>query len=299
LTQHVPRRPTPSVPDPGEIADARLRPLFEAIGKRTIVMGVLNVTPDSFSDGGLFADADAAVEHARRMVGDGVDIIDIGGESTRPGSDPVSPEDEIARVAPVIKRISNELDAPISIDTYKSAVAREALDNGACIVNDISGAAFDPEMPALVARRRSPVILMHMRGTPKDMQLNTDYGDVVVEVIGFLRDRITAMKRAGVDERLLMVDPGIGFAKTVSQNLEILRRLDEFAVLGRPVLVGTSRKSTIGKVLGDLSVDQRLEGTAATVAVSIANGADIIRVHDVRKMVMVARMTDAIVRGFE
>ncbi|MCX8052554.1 MAG: dihydropteroate synthase [Armatimonadetes bacterium] len=284
---------TPLVPD---VYDTRLAQMFEAIGKRTLVMGILNVTPDSFSDGGQFINKETAVQHALRMIKDGADIIVVGGESTRPGSDPVPAEEEIARVVPVIEEIANKSKTPISIDTYKAQVARAALDAGASIINDISGASFDPDMPALVAEKHCPAILMHIKGTPKDMQLDPTYRDLMSEVCSFLRGRVQAMVDSGADERMLMVDPGIGFGKTVDHNLEIIRRLRELKSIGRPIVIGTSRKSMIGKVLGDLPVEERLEGTAATVALSIANGADIVRVHDVKEMSRVARMSDAVVR---
>ncbi|MGQ9456136.1 MAG: dihydropteroate synthase [Armatimonadota bacterium] len=277
--------------------DPRIARIFESIGKKTLIMGILNVTPDSFSDGGRFIDPDSAVEHALRMVEEGADIIDVGGESTRPGSDPVPADEELARVIPVVEKISRKTDVAISIDTYKSAVARAALDAGACIVNDISGALFDPEMPALIAQRRCPIILMHIKGTPKTMQENPSYSDLLGEICGFLYERIRTLIDLGAYERLIMIDPGFGFGKNLEHNLEILRRLRELKSIGRPIVIGTSRKSTIGKVLGDLPVEERLEGTAASVAIAIANGADVVRVHDVRAMARVARMTDAIVRN--
>jgi len=288
---------------PEIIQDTRLAQMFDAIGKRTLVMGILNITPDSFSDGGRFIDPKAAVEHAVRMVEDGADIIDVGGESTRPGSEPLTADEEAARVVPVIRELAlvlgRDLESrpvPISIDTYKTQVARAALDAGASIVNDISGGSFDPGMPSVLAERRCPAILMHIKGAPKDMQADPTYDDLLGEVCGFLYERVRALTDAGVDEKMLMIDPGFGFGKTVEHNLELLRRLKELKSIGRPIVIGTSRKSTIGKVLGDLPVQERLEGTAATVALSIANGADIVRVHDVKEMSRVARMTDAVVR---
>ncbi len=288
----------PDVPEPSELRDSRLEGLFEAIGRRTLVMGILNVTPDSFSDGGRYLETAEAVARGTAMVQEGADIIDVGGESTRPGSESVAADEEIARVVPVIQGLRSNVQTPISIDTTKAAVAAAALDAGASIVNDISAASFDAEMPSLIAKRRCPAVLMHIKGTPRDMQEQPAYDDLMSEVFGYLRERMHALVEAGADERLLMVDPGIGFGKAVEHNLELLRRLRELRSLGRPLLVGTSRKSTIGKVLGDLPADQRLEGTSATVAVAIANGADIVRVHDVKEIVRVARMTDAIVRAF-
>ncbi|MHB9035359.1 MAG: dihydropteroate synthase [Armatimonadota bacterium] len=287
---------TPNVPTSEIAMDPRLAAMFSHIGSRTLVMGILNVTPDSFSDGGRFSGTESAVDAALQMVENGADIIDIGGESTRPGSDAVSVAEEIDRVIPVIRMIAEEIKVPISIDTYKSEVAKAALDSGALIVNDISAGTFDSNMPLLLAERRCAAIIMHIKGTPKDMQLSPEYHDLLGEVCGFLRDRVKALVEAGVDERAIIIDPGIGFGKTADHNLELLRRLREFTSTGRPILVGTSRKATIGQVLGGLPADDRLEGTAATVAISIANGADIVRVHDVKEMVRVARMSDAIVR---
>lgn len=286
----------PNLPSPDGFADARVGRIFGAIGTRTLVMGIVNVTPDSFSDGGRFIDPGAAAAHATQMMVDGADIIDVGGQSTRPGSGPISSAEERARIVPVIERLAAESDAVISVDTYQAEVAEAALDAGAAIVNDISGASFDPDMPALIARRDCPAVLMHILGTPKDMQEHPVYTDLVSEVTAFLRTRLQCLAEAGVDERLLLIDPGIGFGKTVEHNIEILRRLAELKSIGRPILVGTSRKSTIGQVLGGLPPEERLEGTAATVALAIAHGADVVRVHDVKEMARVARMTDAIVR---
>lgn len=289
----------PNVPSPSSCADRELARVFEAIGQRTLVMGILNVTPDSFSDGGKFMDPSEAVAHGMEMAAEGADIIDIGGQSTRPGADPTTSAEERARVVPIIEKLAGELDVPISIDTYHSEVAEAALDAGAVIVNDISGATFDSAMPSLIARKGCPAVLMHILGTPKDMQANAAYSDLMGEISAFLRDRLRCLVEAGVDERMMMVDPGIGFGKTVEHNLELLRRLAELKSIGRPILVGTSRKSTIGSVLGGLPPEERLEGTAATVALAIANGADIVRVHDVKEMARVVRMTDAVVRRAE
>jgi len=267
------------------------------LGRRTLIMGILNVTPDSFSDGGLFPEVDTAVGYAERMATEGADIIDIGGESSRPGAGPVPAEVEMDRVLPVIEKLAETIEVPISIDTCKSSVARHALDVGACIVNDISALRSDPDMASVVAEARVPVVLMHMKGTPKDMQLDPRYDSLISEIISFLRARIQAAVDTGISPNQIIIDPGIGFGKTVPHNLEIIRRLREFKSLGKPILIGTSRKSFIGKVLG-LPVDDRLEGTAATVAIAIANGADIVRVHNVKEMARVVRMTDAIVRSY-
>ena len=264
--------------------------------RRTLVMGILNLTPDSFSDGGLFTSVDAAVENAERMVAEGADIIDVGGESSRPGADSVPAEVEMDRVLPVIERLAKAVETPISIDTYKSSVARYALDAGACIINDISALRGDPDMVRIVAEAGVPVVLMHMKGTPRNMQLDPRYDSLISEIISFLKARIQTAVDAGISPDQIIIDPGIGFGKTVVHNLEIIRRLREFKSLGKPILIGTSRKSFIGKVL-DLPVDDRLEGTAATVALAISGGADIIRVHNVKEMVRVARMTDVIVRN--
>lgn len=284
------------LPAPPAHLDQRVASMFEAIGTRTLVMGVLNVTPDSFSDGGDFVEPQAAVEHAIEMIEAGADMIDIGGESTRPGSEPLPAEEEKRRILPVIKELSNALNVPISVDTYKAEVAEAALDSGAVIVNDISAATFDPQMPHVIARMRCPAIIMHIKGVPGSMQANPHYDDLMSEIAHFLRSRVRALVEAGIDERMLIIDPGIGFGKSVEHNLEILRRLRELKSIGRPILLGTSRKSTIGKVLGDLPPSDRIEGTGATVAIGIANGADIVRVHDVKEMARTARMADAIVR---
>ncbi|MEJ5186880.1 MAG: dihydropteroate synthase [Candidatus Geothermincolales bacterium] len=263
------------------------------LDERTLVMGVVNVTPDSFSDGGRFLEAEKAVEHGLRLVEEGADILDIGGESTRPGSDFIPLEEELRRVLPVLEKLVEKTDVPISVDTTKAEVARRALDLGCSMVNDISAGRLDPEMLPLVASRGVPICLMHMKGMPKDMQVDPRYDDVVGEIMGFLRERSEAALRAGVAKENILVDPGIGFGKTLQHNLEILRRLGEFRSLGYPILLGTSRKSFIGMIL-DLPVEERLEGTAASVALGIAAGTDIVRVHDVKEMVRVARVADAI-----
>lgn len=285
----------PFVPQDSAI-DSRLGELFHKIGQRTLIMGILNLTPDSFSDGGRFASADEAIECAIQMASNGADIIDIGGLSTRPGAQEIPASEELNRVLPVVRKLAGVLDIPLSIDTYRAKVAEAALDAGAAIVNDISAASFDPAMPVLLAKKQCPAVLMHILGNPETMQTNPVYSDLMGEIVGMLRSRIAALTDAGVDEKLLIVDPGIGLPKTPDHNLEILRRLGELKSIGRPILVGTSRKATIGKVLGGLPPSDRLEGTAATVALSIANGADIVRVHDVAEMTRVAKMTDAIVR---
>jgi dihydropteroate synthase len=261
---------------------------------KTHVMGVLNVTPDSFTDGGTFFRKDSAIGHALSMIEDGADIIDIGGESTRPGSDPVSCEEETRRTIPVIEEIAKRVHVPLSIDTYKASVAQRALDAGASMVNDISGLRFDPAMGSVVARNSVPVVIMHIKGTPKSMQLNPSYEALIPEIIDYLRGSIQRAVDAGISEDMIVIDPGIGFGKTFEHNLRILNNLGEFALLGKPLLVGPSRKAFLGKILGDAPASERLEGTAAAVAISIMNGAHIVRVHDVKEMVKVARVADAI-----
>jgi dihydropteroate synthase len=265
------------------------------LGERTLVMGVLNVTPDSFSGDGVGTDVHAAVARVREMISGGADIIDVGGESTRPGADPVTEEEEIARVVPVIDSIVRETGTVVSVDTYKSPVARAALDAGAGMINDISGLRFDRQMAAVAAEFQAPVVVMHIQGTPRSMQESPHYHDLIGEIMLYLREGVDLAAEAGVARDQVIIDPGFGFGKTVEHNLTLLRRLREFRSLDQPLMVGTSRKSTIGKVL-DLPVEERVEGTAATVAVAIRNGADVVRVHDVREMARVARMTDAIVR---
>lgn len=264
--------------------------------KKTYIMGILNVTPDSFSDGGLYFSEKKAIEHALKLVEDGADIIDVGGESTRPGSEPVTLEEEIRRTIPVIKAISKEIRVPISIDTYKAEVARHALDAGATMVNDISGLRFDPYMPAVVAEYGVPVVIMHIKGRPKDMQQNPVYDALIPEIMDYLRISIRLAIKFGIKEDRIIIDPGIGFGKTFEHNLEIINNLKEFTLLEMPLAIGVSRKAFIGRILGDLPPQERLEGTAAAVAIAIYNGANIIRVHDVKEMVRVARVVDSIIR---
>ncbi len=267
-------------------------------GVRTLVMGILNVTPDSFSDGGRFLAPDAARRHAEQMAADGADIMDVGGESTRPGAAPLTEEEELRRILPVIEALTASLAVPISVDTYKSGVARKAVEAGAAMVNDISGGTFDPAMLATVAELGVPICLMHLKGTPRDMSQHATYADVVKEVRDWLAARADAALTAGIPRENILLDPGFGFAKTAEHNLELLRRLGELTTLGYPIVAGLSRKSTIGRVLGGLPVEDRVEGTAAAVALSIAYGAAVVRVHDVKQMARVARMTDTVVRGW-
>ena len=263
------------------------------LGARTCIMGILNVTPDSFSDGGKYFDPDQAIRRACQMAEEGADIIDIGAESTRPGSVPVPAEEEIRRILPLVEHLRREVSVPLSIDTYKAQVAEALLDRGVHLINDISGLRFDPAMAGVVARYNAAVALMHIQGTPRDMQKNPSYQHLLPEITAYLRQSIDLAVAAGIRPERIMVDPGLGFGKTLLHNLEIIQKLDEFQSLDKPILFGPSRKSFIGKIL-DLPVEDRLEGTAAVVAAGIMHGAHLVRVHDVRAMVRVARMVDAI-----
>jgi len=256
--------------------------------QRTYVMGIVNVDPDSFSGDGL-PDADAAIDQGKRFAAEGADIIDVGGESTRPGFEPVSADEEMRRVLPVIEILADELSVPVSIDTYKSEVARQAVAAGARMINDVWELKRDPKLAQVAAESSVPLII-------SQNQRDSKFHHFFSELIASLKKSIQVALNAGVEWNNIIIDPGVGFGKTVEQNVEIVRRLAELKALGRPILLGTSRKSFIGHVL-DLPVDQRLEGTSATVAIGIANGADIVRVHDVAQMVRVVRMSDAIVRG--
>lgn len=264
-----------------------------SLGSRTLIMGVVNVTPDSFSDGGLAFSREAAVSLAQRLVEEGADIIDVGGESTRPGSTPVPMEEEIRRVIPVIGELAAKLAVPLSVDTYKAEVARRALAVGASIVNDISGGTFDPDMPDVVAQHRAGVVLMHIKGTPRTMQENPQYGDVVSEVAEFLTGAVERFKKVGVPLESIIVDPGIGFGKRLEHNLQLLRNIARFQGIAAGVLVGPSRKSFIGAITG-LPVEQRLEGTIAAAVVASLYGADVVRVHDVAAVRRALLISDAI-----
>lgn len=261
--------------------------------ERPLIMGILNVTPDSFSDGGRFFSLEAAVERAREMEREGADIIDIGGESTRPNAPAVTMAQELDRVIPVIEALKGRISAPISIDTYKSGVASAACAAGAEIVNDVTGLMFDPEMAAVVAGADAGLVVMHTRGMPDTMQKDTGYDDLIGEVKGYLARSIALAREAGLAEERIVIDPGIGFGKSVQGNLELIKRLGEFLELGRPVLVGPSRKSFIGTITGREG-GERIFGTAAAVAVSIVHGAGILRVHDVAAMKDVAVMARAL-----
>ena len=279
-------------------------------GKKTYVMGIVNITPDSFSGDGVLARGDAvqtAVSQAQQFVADGADIIDIGGESTRPGSSPVTEAEELARVIPVIEAVKTAVSLPISVDTYRAAVAEAALAAGASWVNDVWGLRMDSRVAQVVAQANCPIILMHNRSKPKDVAqeerlggryVGVKYDDLIADIKHELNESVELARRAGVKEENIILDPGVGFGKTVAQNLQIVNQLDQFKTMGFPILLGTSRKSFIGYTL-DLPPEERLEGTAATVAVGIARGADMVRVHDVKEIVRLAKMTDAIIRGKE
>ncbi len=269
------------------------------LGERTLIMGVLNVTPDSFSDGGAFLDSEAAIARALQMEKDGADVIDIGGESTRPGAAPVTPEEELRRILPVIQVLRGKLRIPMSVDTRRAEVAEAALAAGAEILNDVSGLRTDARLGEVARRAGAPLILMHMRGTPRTMQRGPFARDVIRDVTAGLRDALARARRAGLAKSQVLLDPGIGFGKTYEQNFEILARLSEFARLGCPIVVGTSRKSFLGKAMAgpkgpDIPPGERLLGTAATVTASILGGAHIVRVHDVAEMARVVRVTDSI-----
>lgn len=261
--------------------------------KKTYIMGILNVTPDSFSDGGEFTALDSAIDQAKKMINEGADIIDIGGESTRPGAKPVSAKEEISRVVPVIKKLSKLTRTIISIDTTKAAVAESAIKAGASMINDISGLRYDPKMARTAAKYKVPVILMHIKGEPRTMQNRTRYDDLMCDIISYLKSSINLAIKAGIQGDRLIVDPGFGFGKDVEHNLEVLKRLKELKVLGCPIMIGTSRKSTIGKIL-DLPANDRLAGSEATAAVAIVNGANILRVHDVMQISRVAKVCDSV-----
>ena len=261
--------------------------------RRPLVMGVLNVTPDSFSDGSIFLDPEAAIRHAEQMVRDGADVIDVGGESTRPAAMPVSVEEELRRVLPVIRVLAKRLSVPLSIDTSKAEVARCAIDAGAALVNDVTALRGDPDMGAVIARARVPVILMHMRGNPRTMQRAPRYRDVVHEVKTFLSEAIRRAEASGIQPDRILIDPGLGFGKTVTHNLLLLRHLDELSALEKPVVIGPSRKSFIGRVL-DADTHERLAGTLACVAYAMTHQVQMVRVHDVKAAVQLMTMWGAI-----
>ncbi|MGH8104134.1 MAG: dihydropteroate synthase [bacterium] len=269
---------------------------------RTYVMGIVNVTPDSFYDGGRYTEPQTAVEHGLMLINEGADILDIGGESTRPkgpygeGAQTLPAQEELRRVIPVIEGIRKRSRVPISIDTYKSEVAATALDAGADMINDVSGLQMDPRMPEVAARHAAPVVINHMKGTPQNMQQNPEYGDLIGEITGFFRDKFRILAEAGVPRERIIVDPGLGFGKSFQHNLEVIHRLKEFQSLGCPVLVGPSRKSFVGHYAGDLPPVERLEGTIAAAVLCTLNGANILRVHDVKACVRAIRLTEAYMR---
>lgn len=267
-----------------------------SLGDKTHVMGILNVTPDSFSDGGNYVDPFLASEQAAQMIEDGAHIIDIGGESTRPGAAPVSQEEELKRIIPVIERISRDVNVPISVDTYKAHVAERALDAGAHIINDISGLRFDPPMAHVAAKYRCPIIVMHIKGKPGNMQSNPHYDSLICEVIDYLEESICMAEEAGVSPNNIVIDPGIGFGKRFEDNLQLIKRLDEFKELGKAILVGPSRKSFVGHIL-DTPPEERVEGTIAASIIAIEKGAHIIRVHDVKEASRAIKVADAILRS--
>ncbi len=261
---------------------------------KLLVMGILNVTPDSFYDHGAFFSPDRALDHALAMIDEGADIIDVGGESTRPFSEPTPLAEELARILPVIEAVRKHSDVPLSVDTYKAAVARAAIDAGADIINDISSLSFDPDMAGVVAASGVPVVLMHIKGTPRDMQKDPVYEDVVGEIREFFVERIAFARSAGIDEEDIVIDPGIGFGKRVQDNLAIIRELGRLKELGQPLLMGTSMKSFIGRIAGTAALEDRAEGTLASVAMSVWNGADIVRVHDVLRTRRVVTFMEAL-----
>jgi dihydropteroate synthase len=264
---------------------------------RPLVMGILNVTPDSFYDGGKFYPPDVAIEHALRLADEGADIIDVGGESTRPYSDVTPAEEELRRVIPVIKAIRARSTVFLSVDTYKAAVAKEAIDAGADMINDVSGLTFDPGIADVAAQSGVPVVIMHTKGKPSQMQVSPRYDDVIREIKEFFIDRLQFARQCGVDDQNIVLDPGIGFGKRLQDNLMIIKELRRFKELGYPILIGTSMKSFLGKLAGSPEPDERIEGTLASLALSLWNGADIIRVHDVKKAKKVAILVHAVMKA--
>jgi dihydropteroate synthase len=263
------------------------------LGRKTLLMGILNVTPDSFSDGGLYFDKEKAISQGLRMAEEGADFIDVGGESTRPGAKPLGAEEELRRVIPVIEGLSKTVKIPISVDTFKSAVAQKAIEAGAEIINDISGLHFDPSLAGVAAKEGVPLILMHIRGTPETMQKDVHYDSLLSEILHYLSEAVHRAESAGVDPRQIIVDPGIGFGKNLEHNLLIIKNLPELRILGKPILLGTSRKAFIGKIL-NADVDQRLEGTLSSIAAAVLHGAHIIRSHDVLQAKRAIAVADAI-----
>lgn len=266
------------------------------VQEKTWIVGVLNITPDSFSDGGRFLDPGLAIDQAKRMVEEGADILELGGESTRPGAVPVSVDEELRRIIPVLRDLRSKLVIPLAVDTYKSDVARVVLEEGAEIINDIYGVREEGRLAAVVAEKQAGLVIMHMKGTPQDMQIEPRYNDVVGEVSAFLADRIAFAERMGVHSQSIIVDPGLGFGKRSQDNLTLLRHLEKFHRLEKPIMVGPSRKSLVGNVL-NLPIEQRQYGTAACIATAVLQGAAFVRVHDVRSCAHLVRMLDAIKRA--
>ncbi|MGH7254252.1 MAG: dihydropteroate synthase [Nitrospirales bacterium] len=276
-----------------DVAILKIRDRILALHSRPLIMGVVNVTPDSFSDGGRYLEPSAAVAHAETLVAEGADLLDIGAESSRPGAEPVGQEEELRRLLPVVTEVCRRLSVPVSVDTVKAEVAKQALEAGAHLINDITALRGDPKMAEVVARSGAGLVLMHMQGTPATMQRAPAYVDVLGEIRQYLAERMAVAEQAGIDRKHILLDPGIGFGKNPDHNLEILGRLDALLDLGRPLLVGVSRKAFIGQILGR-AVDQRLFGTAGAVAVAVWRGARVLRVHEVRAMREVARVAAAI-----
>lgn len=264
-----------------------------SLGKKTSIMGVLNITPDSFSDGGLFFQRDKAIAQGEALAAQGADLLDIGGESTRPFSDPISTQDEIQRIIPVIRELVKRISVPLSVDTYKAEVAKAALDAGAGLINDISALSFDSDLPKVIAEYRVPVILMHMQGTPRDMQVNPQYRNLLEDIYQFFEERIALAQNQGISRDHILIDPGIGFGKTFSQNLTLIKRLDYFQNLDQPLVLGTSRKAFIGKITGQEPLN-RDWGTAATLTIGAWQGAHIVRVHNVAAAKQVMAVADAL-----
>ncbi|MBN2059729.1 MAG: dihydropteroate synthase [Deltaproteobacteria bacterium] len=265
------------------------------LGTRTYVSGILNVTPDSFADGGLYFDTGKAIKHALEMESYGADIIDVGGESTRPYAEQVTEKEELDRVIPVIRGLSRELKVPISIDTYRAEVARQAIEAGASMINDISALSFDPEMVSVAAEAEVPIVLMHIKGTPRNMQVDPVYHDLIPDITKFLINAVDRGVKGGIREDMIIIDPGIGFGKTFDHNLEIIKNLDRFSVLDKPILFGSSRKTFIGHILGNQPHERDI-GTMATLSVALLNGAHIVRVHDVRMAIDTVKVIDAIIK---
>ncbi|KJR42861.1 dihydropteroate synthase [Candidatus Magnetoovum chiemensis] len=270
------------------------------LSKKPLVMGILNITPDSFSDGGLYLNLDNALAHTDKMIKDGANMIDIGGESTRPGADPLNPDEESRRIVPVIEAITKRFPSvPISVDTYKSIVAQRTIEAGAAIINDVYGLRYNEDMAEIIAKHNIPVVIMHMKGTPANMQLDTHYDNLIEDILNFFKERIAFAVKSGIKKEMIIIDPGIGFGKTIDHNLEILDNLPKFKELNCPILMGTSRKFFIGTILGDVPITERLIGSAATAVISVYNGASIIRAHDVKETLDAVKIAYAVKYGYK